>query len=69
MQARALRVPEVCVNHTPPSCLVAYPFTKMEYRVLYMLVLPDPWLTQGGPGDIPSVCIAPAFCQVVRLGT
>ena len=33
MQARALRVPEACVNHFPPSCLFAYPFTKMEYRV------------------------------------
>ena len=22
----------------------------------------------GRPGDIPSVCIVPAFCQVVRLG-
>ena len=36
-QARALRVPEVCVYHIPPSCLVARPFTKMEYRVLYTL--------------------------------
>ena len=54
MQARALRVPEVCVNHTPPSCLVAYPFTKMEHRVLYMLVLPDPWLTQEGPVTFPA---------------
>ena len=53
MQARALRVPEVCFNHTPPSCLVAYPFTKMEYRVLYTLVLPDPWLTQDGPVTSP----------------
>ena len=69
MQARALRVPEVCVNHTPPSCLVAYPFTKMEYRALNTLVLPDPWLTQEGPGDISSVRFVPTFCQVVQFGT
>ena len=30
------------------SCLVAYPFTKMEYWDLYTLVLPDPRLTQEG---------------------
>ena len=48
MQARALRVPEVCVNHTSPSRLVAFPFTMMEYWVFDTLVLPDPWLTQEG---------------------
>ena len=49
MQARAQRVPEVCVNHTSPSCLVAFPFAKMEYWFFYTLVLPDPWLTEEGP--------------------
>ena len=57
MQARALRVPEVCVNHTPPPCLVEYPFTKMEYRVLNTLVLPDPWLTQDGPVTFPACAL------------
>ena len=33
---------------TTSSFLVAYPFTKMKYRVLYTLVLPDLWLTQEG---------------------
>ena len=42
MQARALRVPEVCVNHTSPSCLVAL-------LGFFTLVLLDPWLTQEGP--------------------
>ena len=46
MQARAPRVPEVCVNHTSPSCLVTFPFTKMEYCFFCTLVLPDPWLTR-----------------------
>ena len=63
MQARALRVPEVCVNHTPPSCLVAYPFTKMEYRVLYTLVLPDPWLTQDGPVTFPACALYQLFVR------
>ena len=49
MQARALRVPEVCVYHTPPLCLVAFPFTMRKYWFFYTLVLPDPWLTQEGP--------------------
>ena len=57
MPARALRVPEVCVNHTPLSCLVAYPFTEMEYRVLNTLVLPDPWLTQEGPVTFPACAL------------
>ena len=49
MQARALRGPEVYVNHTSLSCLVAFSFTMMEHWVFYTLVLPDPWLTQEGP--------------------
>ena len=48
MQARAPRVPEVCVNHTSRSCLVAYPLAKIWYRSVNTLVLPDPWLTQEG---------------------
>ena len=63
MQARALRVPEVCVNHTPPSCLVAYHFTKMEYRVLYTLVLADPWLTQEGPVTFPACALYQLFVR------
>ena len=67
MQARALRVPEVCVNHTPPSCLVAYPFTKMEYRVLNTLVLPDPWLTQEGPVTFPACALYQLFVRSCDL--
>ena len=69
MQARALRVPELCDDHTFPSCLVAYPLAKLVHRFVNMLVLPDTWITQGDPVDIPSVYIVPAFCQVVRFGT
>ena len=43
MQARALRVPELCDDHTPPSCLVTNSLAKPRYRS------PDPLLTQGGP--------------------
>ena len=67
MQARALRVPEVCVNDTPPSCLVAYPFTKMEYRVLNMLVLPDPSLTQDGPVTFPACALHQLFVRSCDL--
>ena len=57
MQARALRalrIPELCDDHTPPSCLVAYPLAKMVYRSVNTLVLPDPWLTQEGPVTFPA---------------
>ena len=60
MQARALRVPVLCDDHTPPSCLVAYPLAKLGHRSVYMLVLPDPWLTQGGPVTF----LARALCQL-----
>ena len=67
MQARALRVPEACVNHTPPSCLVAYPFTKTEYRVLYSLVLPDPWLTLEGPVTFLACALHKLFVRSCDL--
>ena len=60
MQARALRVPELCDDHTPPSCLVTnsiVTIVKLGLRSVNTLVLPDPLHT-----------ITPAFCQVVRLG-
>ena len=60
MQARALRVPEFCDDHTPPSCLVTNSLTKPRYRSVNTLVLPGPWLTQGGPVTFP-VC---ALCQL-----
>ena len=71
MQARALRVPEACVNHSPPSCLVAYPFTKMEYRVLYTLVLPDPWLRHDGSVTFPACALYQLFvwsCDLAHDG-
>ena len=67
MQARALRVPEACVNHSPPSCMVAYPFTKMEYQVLCTLVLPDPWLTQEGPVTLPACALYQLFVRSCDL--
>ena len=60
MQARALRVPELCDDHTSPSCLVTnsiVTIVKWGLRSVNTLVLPDPLHT-----------ITPAFCQVVRLG-
>ena len=67
MQARALRVPEVCVNHTSPPCLVAYPFTKMEYWVLNTLVLPDPYLTQECPVTFPACAFYQLFVRSCNL--
>ena len=60
MQARAQRVPVLCDDHTPPSCLVAYPLAKLSHRSLNILVLPDPWLTQGGLVTFPAC----ALCQL-----
>ena len=69
VQARALRVPELCDDHTPPSCFVTHSFAEPRCRSVNTLVLPDPFIAHtGSPGDIPSVCIALAFRQVVRLG-
>ena len=39
MQARALRVPELCDDHTPPSCLVTNSLAKPSYRSVNTLVL------------------------------
>ena len=48
-QARALRVPELCDDHTPPCCLVTNPLAEPRYRSVDTLVLHDPLLTLGGP--------------------
>ena len=42
MQARSLRVPDSCDDHTTPSCLVANSLAESRYRS-YLT-----WLTQGG---------------------
>ena len=67
MQSRVLRVPEVCFNHTSSSCLVAFPFSILEYRVFYTLVLPDPWLTQEGPVTSPVSALYPLFVRSCDL--
>ena len=67
MQARALRVPELCDNHTPPSCLVAYPLAKMVYRSVNTLVLPDPWLTQEGRVTFPACALYQLFARSCDL--
>ena len=41
MQARALRVPELCDDHTSPSCLVTNSLAKPRYRSLHTLVLTE----------------------------
>ena len=48
MQARTLRVSELCDDHTPPSRLVTNSLAEPRYRSVNLLVLPDPLLTQGG---------------------
>ena len=48
MQARALRVPELCDDHTTPSCLVANSLAESRYRSVGTLALPDPSLAQWG---------------------
>ena len=57
MQARALRVPELCEDHTPPSCLVTNSLAEPRYRSVDTLVLPDPSLTQGGPVTFPACAL------------
>ena len=68
MQARALRVPELCTDHTPPTCLVTNSLAEPRKSSVDTLVLPDPLLTQGGPVAFLAYGIALAFRQVVRLG-
>ena len=60
MQARALRVLELCDDHTPPSCMVTNSLAEPRFWSVDTLVLHD--------GGIPSVCIALVLRQVVRLG-
>ena len=48
MQARSLRVPDPCDDHTMPSCLVANSLAEPRYRSLHTLALPDPSLIQWG---------------------
>ena len=60
MQARRLRVPDSCDDHTTTSFLIANSLAESRYRTMHTLALPDPLLTQWS--------ITPAFRQVVRLG-
>ena len=61
-QARAPRVPELCDDHTPPSCLVTNSLAEPRYRSVNTPVLPDPLLTQGDQVTFL------AFALHVRLG-
>ena len=54
-------------DHTSPSCLVAYPLAKMEYRSWSTLVLPDPWLTQAGPVTFPARALYQLFVRSCDL--
>ena len=54
-------------DHTPPSCLIAYPLAKMGYRSVNTLVLPDPWLTQGGPVTFPACALYQLFVRSCDL--
>ena len=67
MQARALRVPEFCDDHTPPSCLVVYSLVKTVHWFVNTLVLPDPWLTQGGPVTFPACALHQLFVRSCDL--
>ena len=48
MQARALRVPDSCDDHTTPSFFFANSFAESRCRSMHTLALPDPSLTQWG---------------------
>ena len=67
MQARALRVPELCDDHTPPSCLVTNSHAKSGYRSVNTLVFPDPSLTQGGPVTLPACALHQLFVRSCDL--
>ena len=54
-------------DHTFPSCLVAYPLAKMEYRSVNTSVLPDPWLTQEGPVTFPACALYQLFVRSCDL--
>ena len=43
------------------------PFTKMEYRVLNTVVLPDPWLTQEGLVTFPACALYQLFVRSCNL--
>ena len=71
MQARALRVPELCDDHTLPSCLVTNSLAKSGYRSVNTLVFPDPWLTQGAPVTLPACALHQLFvmsCDLAHHG-
>ena len=62
---------ELCDDHTPPSCLVTNSLAKMVYRSVNTLVLPDPWLTQGGPVTFPAYALHQLFvrsCEFAHHG-
>ena len=67
MRARAPRVPDLCDDHTPPSSLVTNSLAKMGYRSVNKLVLPDPWLTQGGPVTFPACALHQLFVRSCDL--
>ena len=67
MQARALRVPELCDNHTPPSCLVTNSLAKPRFRSVYTSVLPDPLLTHGGSLTFPVCALYQLFVRLCVL--
>ena len=67
-QARALRVPELCDDHIPPSCLVTNSSVKLGLR---SVVLPDPLLTQGGAVTFLACALHKLFvrsCDLARHG-
>ena len=71
MQVCALRVPELCDDHTPPSRFVANSLAEPRYRSLNTLVLPDPLLTQGGPVTFLACTLRSLFvssCDLAHHG-
>ena len=67
MQARALRVPEVCDEHTPPSCLVTNSLAELRYRSVNTLALADPSLTQGCPVTFLACALHQLFVRSCDL--
>ena len=66
-QARAPRVPELCDDHTPPSCLVTNSLAEPRYRSVNTLVLPDPLPTQGDPVTFQAFALHQLFVRSCDL--
>ena len=63
MQARALRVPELCDDHNPSIMLGCVPTCEAGASVCEHVGAPDPLLTQGGPVTFPACALYQLFVR------